>query len=164
MLRTRTVALLFAAALACTGPRQPSPPTPSVSVGMPYPPLPPGYLHEGGFLVGQGPGITYSLSTVRTPSGLNIWLGRFTHHDSLGKAHWQLRAIAPIPALPSGYSVATMDCSLDGRADSGVFAIGQWVADSLVDVRHAWVALTEVERLDTVPLNRVSCSYDGDRD
>ena len=77
--------------------------------------------------------------------------------------HWQLRAIAPMPALPAGYSVATMDCSLDGRADSGVFAIGQWVADSLVDVRHAWVALTEVERLDTVPLNRVSCSYDGDR-
>ena len=156
-----TVGLL----IGCTSPSSNVlPQATSVEPGFRYPPLPPGYTDYGGGLLGTPPRVEYSLSLVAGPGGEALWLSRFTHHDSLGKAHWELRAQRILPTISSGMSVARLDCSLDHEPNAGVVAIGTWIADTLVNIRAAWLALPSVERIDTISPERVACSYEEDRD
>jgi len=159
---TSMLALLLA--LACAHPATDKGPRASVPLGLNYPPLPPGLVEEGGWLVGPDTAITYSLSVVAMGRSRALWLSRFTHHDSLGKAHWRLRRGIALPSLPEGYVLATVDCSVDGTPDARVVAVGRWDNYRFVDIRHAWVARTREERIDTLSPSRVTCTYEGDRD
>ena len=162
----RSIAPLFAlVALAACGHRlQEVSPVPVVHYGLTYPPWPTGFSEEGGWLVGPDTAITYSLSIISGPAGRSLWLGRFTHHDSLGRANWQLKRQAALPPLPPGYSFVSEDCTLDGRADPRLLVFGRWEGDTLLNVRTAWLANLQVERIDTIPAARVHCAYVGDRD
>jgi hypothetical protein len=134
-------------------------------VGLQHPPLPDSYADVGGFLLGEFNGKEYALAEVVDPTGRHmVWLNRIAGRP-LGQLQWEIRATLLLPMLSDGQEIAFVDCNLDGRADTGTFAIGTWNSQHVLEgVSHAWRANAQAERFDVLSTERLWCAYDQTED
>lgn len=129
-----------------------------------YPPLPPGVEEVGGMLLRGPDGAELGMTDVRSDTAQMLWLGRLTHRDDAGKAHWELLDRVKLSDLNAGESVAWIDCALDGVPDASIVAIGTWTpTDTLRAIREAWRPDLQRRRFAPLPVQRVSCSVEEDR-
>ncbi|MDZ4258506.1 MAG: hypothetical protein U0974_06145 [Gemmatimonadales bacterium] len=139
-----------------------------VLLGSTNPPVLPGYKDVGGQLIDSPAGTQWSLSELTFGVERILTLDSLTHVVGR-RAHWITVAAMLLPPLAdSNEAVVPVDCALDGRPDASIVALGRWIdsgphLEDLTDIRAAFRPVVSQRGFEVLPVRRVSCWVDEDR-
>lgn len=133
-------------------------PKPPKYVGLQVPPLPKGHETELGYLLEPEGQEKYAIEVVRIGSERLVWMGRLSHHDARGRAHWKIIAVLPPQKVPKGFYFSGGNCHSRGRPQQEIVAIFKMEDKKLfTQIRKAWKANPQKQHFEEVSPKEVQC-------
>ena len=128
-------------------------------VGVIYPPLPDGYVDEGGGLFSDEDTTAHAIGFIEGSSGTLVVLKRKVKTSEQPEARWEILAAMPYPETDSSQTVIVLFCKLDGELDPEVIAVVDYEpgVQELTVVHRAWRADRSAGAFESMPVGGVTC-------
>ena len=159
------VAVLLPGAFAQRAPSRKAQDNPAVDsgkyVGLRHgPSLPRGLKGTGGGLISDASdAVEYAVSEVQKGRVKMLWFDRLTHRDDSGKAHWEVKDVLVLPAIPRKQVLVYALCFSGQNRDKEIIAVADYQPgeEYLTRVRRAWRANRKTEKFEEILTEGIRC-------
>jgi hypothetical protein len=136
-------------------------------VGLKHgPELPGGLVDKGGGLISDPykDKIQFGMSQVSRGATNMVWFELLTHHDSQGRAYWEVLDVVTTPPLRRTQLVMLTLCLFNGNPDPEIAAVVAPLPRRSYETRiiKAWRANRQTRKLEPIPVTGVKCEMQGD--
>jgi hypothetical protein len=136
-------------------------------VGLRHGPnLPRGLVDKGGGLITDPykDKIQFGMSQVSRGATNMVWFELLTHHDSEGKAYWEVLDVVTTPPLRRKQLVMLTLCLFNDNPDPEIAAVVEPLPRHNYETRiiKAWRANRQTRKFEAIPLTGVKCEMQGD--
>lgn len=124
------------------------------------PSLPRGLKGTGGGLISDASDAEeHAISEVQKGRVKMLWLDRLTHRDDSGKAHWEVKDVLVLPAIPRKQVLVYALCFSGENRDKEIIAVADYQPgeEYLTRVRRAWRANRKTEKFEEILTEGIRC-------
>lgn len=128
------------------------------------PSLPAGLRHaSGGLISDKSDAQEHAVAEVRRGRVKMLWFERLTHRDDSGRAHWEVKDVLVLPAIPRKQILVYATCFSGQNPDKEIIAVADYRPDAeyFTRVRRAWRANRKTEKFEEILVEGIRCENDG---